>query len=347
MKKKIIIITFILIIFGIIIWRINPKETETNRTIKINLNGPNIVELTLGEKYNEDGYKALDSIDGDITNKVKVKNNINYDKVGSYEITYSVKNGNTNEEIKRYIKINEKPKYKDSYSKIDNTIRGWWSGNKKDHTRSTGGADINELKKYNAYFLGKNEKVIYLTFDEGANESYIDKIAEVLDKNNVKATFFVCGSFILHNQDLVRKMALNGHSFGNHTNSHKSMPTLATKKNFDSFINELQVVEDNYFKVTGKHIDKIYRDPRGEWSYRGLQIVKDLGYKTYFYSADYYDFAGDVSKEYALNELLKRYHNGAIYLMHPKNKGNYEALDSFINEMKQLGYKFDLVKNIP
>ena len=44
---------------------------------------------------------------------------------------------------------------------------------------------------------------------------------------------------------------------------------------------------------------------------------------------------------------MKRYHNGAIYLLHPKNKGNYEALDTFIKEMKKLGYRFDLVKNIP
>ena len=58
------------------------------------------------------------------------------------------------------------------------------------------------------------------------------------------------------------------------------------------------------------------------------------------------DFGEDVSKAYALNELMKRYHNGAIYLLHPKNKGNYLALDSFIKELKKLGYKFDTIDNI-
>ena len=53
-----------------------------------------------------------------------------------------------------------------------------------------------------------------------------------------------------------------------------------------------------------------------------------------------------LSKEEALNSMMKRYHNGAIYLIHPNNKGNYEALETFIVEMKKLGYKFDLVKNI-
>ena len=134
-------------------------------------------------------------------------------------------------------------------------------------------------------------------------------------------------------------MADTGHSVGNHTDNHYSMPTLATREKFSKYLAEVKMIEDSYRDITGKELDKVYRDPRGEWSFRDLQIMKDLGYKSYFYSADYLDFEGDVSKEYALNELMKRYHNGAIYLMHPKNKGNYLALDSFIKEMKKLGYK--------
>ena len=93
-------------------------------------------------------------------------------------------------------------------------------------------------------------------------------------------------------------------------------------------------------------MEKVYRDPRGEWSYRDLQIMKDLGYKTYFYSADYLDYKEDVSKEKALNELTKRVHNGAIYLMHPKNKGNYEALDTFIKNMKNKDINLTLLKTL-
>ena len=82
-------------------------------------------------------------------------------------------------------------------------------------------------------------------------------------------------------------------------------------------LKEITEVEKAYYKITGQSMEKVYRDPRGEWSIRDLQIMKDLGYKTYFYSADYKDFAEDVTKEYALAELTKRLHNGAIYLIHP------------------------------
>lgn len=346
MKKWIILISILVLIIIVAIIKLIWKP-EVNLIPKISLEGNKIVTLSLGERYKEDGFKATDSNGDNLTSEVKVTNDINYEKVGSYEILYQVKGQDgVMAEARRYIKITEKPYYKDSYDDIDNTVRGWWSGNKKDHTRPAGGADINELKKYNAYFMGKNKKVIYLTFDEGSNDTYVAEIVDVLNKNDVKATFFLCGNFILDHKELIKKMADSGHSVGNHTDNHYSMPTLATRENFDEYIKEIKTVEENYYNITGKNMDKIYRDPRGEWSYRDLQIMKDLGYKSFFYSADYLDFNGDVSKEYALNEMMKRYHNGAIYLLHPKNKGNYEALDSFIKEMKKQGFSFDLVKNI-
>lgn len=236
--------------------------------------------------------------------------------------------------------------YRDEYDNEDNTSRGWWSGNRFDYSRPSGGADINELKKYDAYFLGPDKKIIYLTFDEGSYDTYVPQIVDVLNSNDVKATFFFCRNYIEKNSDLIKKIDDSGHSIGNHTYHHLNMPSLATKENFDKYLFEINEVEKSFKKITGKEMDKVYRDPRGEWSYRDLYIMKSLGYKSFFYSANYDDFSSVLSKEKALNEMLKRYHNGAIYLIHPNNRGNYEALDSFIKLMKEKGYSFDLVKNI-
>ncbi len=348
-KKRIwILILGLIIIVGVIIWFKFDDITKNESMPKITLTGNKIITINLGDTYKEEGYQAYDEKDGNITSKVKVTKNTNYNKAGTYQITYKVKNSDGTIAIaQRFVKVVEKPYYKDSYDKLDNKMRGWWSDNKKDHNRPAGGADINELKKYGAYFMGPNEKVLYLTFDEGGNETYVKEIVKVLNDNDVKGTFFLCKHYMVSNKDLVKRMAEDGHSIGNHTANHYSMPSLATKENYSKYLAEIQSMEKAYYEITGKEMDKVYRDPRGEWSYRDLQMVKDLGYKTFFYSADYLDWNGDVTKEYALNELMKRYHNGAIYLLHPKNKGNYEALDTFIKEMKKLGYRFDLVKNIP
>ncbi len=316
-------------------------------TPKIILKGKHIVTINYGEKYKEDGFLAVDSVDGDITKNVVIINNSNYSNNEIYPIIYKVKNSKgVVAENRRYVKISSKPYYKDEYDNIDNKIRGWWANNKKDKKRPSGGADINVLKKYNTYYMGPDEKVLYLTFDEGALKTYVREIVDVLDKNDVKGTFFLCYKYIDSNADLIKKMVRKGHLIGNHTVNHKSMPTLATRKSFNEYIDEIKKVEDVYHKITGKKMKKIYRNPKGEWSFRDLQIMKDLGYRNYFYSSYYMDFGNDVGKEYALNELMKRYHNGAIYLLHPKNKGNYLALDSFINEMKKIGYRFDTVDNI-
>ena len=350
MKNKIkLILPFILfILIALIIYLKFIKKDKINIP-SIALYGKNIITLYQGQTYKEPGYKAQDSKDGDITNSVKINGQVSTDKIGTYELIYTV-NNSKGEQAKahRFIKVikNEKPIYKDEYDKIDNKTRGWWSNNKLDGKRPSGGADINELKKYNAFFMGPDEKVLYLTFDEGGLQTYVKEIVDVLNKNDVKGTFFLCRKFIEENTGLIKEMAAAGHTIANHTANHLNMPELATRENFDKYIEEIKRVEQTYYKITGQNMEKVYRDPRGEWSYRDLQIMKDLGYKTYFYSADYLDYKENVPKEKALNELTKRVHNGAIYLIHPKNKGNYLALDTFINNMKKQGYRFDLVKNI-
>lgn len=343
MKKIIIIIIFISISFLIYY---NFLSKSRNNTPKIILNGKNTITIKENQKYKELGFKAYDN-KTDLTKKVKIKGKV-LNKKGTYKLIYSVKNSKgIKAETKRIIKVIENNfSYKKEYDKIDNSLRGWWSDNKKDKSRPKGGANIDELKKYNAFFLGENKKVLYLTFDEGSNETYVKEIVDILNKNNIKATFFLCRKYIEDNAELIKNIDSKGHTIANHTTNHLAMPKLANKQSFKKYLKEITDVEDTYNKITGKQMEKIYRPPRGEWSFRHLQIMKDLGYKTYFYSADYLDFADNVTKEKALNELTKRVHNGAIYLLHPKNKGNYLALDTFINNMKKQGYTFDLVKNI-
>lgn len=315
---------------------------------QIVLKGASYMVLNQGSKYKEPGYHALDNIDGTITDKVKVSGTVNPDKIGKYRITYQVSDSSKNmTTVTRTVHvISSNFRYLNEYDNIDNTLRGWWTDNKKDHNRPLGGADINELKKYNTYFMGEDEKRIYLTFDEGSNDTYINEILDVLKEKNVKATFFLCHNYIIHNKEVLKRIVKEGHLVGNHTADHKKMPTLATRENFDEFKKQIQKNEEAFYKMTGKEMGKVYREPAGEWSYRSLKIVSDMGYRTYFWSADHYDFDYTVTKEKAYDEMMKRYHNGAIYLLHPKNKGNYEALGDFIDKMKSQGYTFGLVDEI-
>ena len=325
------------------------KVVDTKAPV-ITLSGDKEFNLRLGEKYIDPGYKMIDNVDGDISRQVKIKHNINNKKIGTYEVTYTGLDSSKNKvTVKRIVNVVEKVlSYKDEYDDIDNTTRTWWSGNEKNNTRPSKktATTIEDLKKYNAYYIGPDEKTIYLTFDEGRNDTYVKEIAEILNKYDVKATFFFCMKYMKYNPEVVKYLEETGHSIGNHTANHEFMYNYANKENFKTFLSEIEEVEKTYKEITGKEIDKIYREPSGNWSYRDLQIIKDLGYKTFFWSADYLDFEEDVSKDYALSSYMQRYHNGAIFLIHPKNKGNYEAMEDFIKNMKALGYEFGLVKDI-
>lgn len=348
MNRK-IFIGIIVVIFFVVGGLVLNAQSKSNghSELKITLNGDTI--MNIDEVYEEPGYQALDSVDGDITEQVQVDGTIDYHVAGTYELVYSVTNsrGET-ARVSRFVILDKVISYvyKEEYEAISNEPKSWWSANKKNQTRPSGGYSNDLLNQYNATFIGPDEKIIYLTFDEGGNQTFVNEIVDVLNENEVKATFFLCRGFMLKNPDLIRKIADSGHSVGNHTTHHLKMSELATRENFDKYVNEIVDLEKAYFDITGKIMDKVYREPKGEWSERSLAIVKDMGYKSFFYSADYLDWNGNVSGDYAYNELMKRYHNGAIYLIHPQNKGNYEAMDRFIKEMKRLGYSFGLVRDI-
>ena len=345
MKK----IVFLFILIGVFLSVVLFKDKKVNSSYPtLELIGNNIITINMNEHYIEPGYKAYDKIDGDITKKVKVQINIDYNTPGTYEIIYEVVNSfNKKVSIKRFVNIKMKDiVYKDEFDKIDNTRKEWGVKNKKDGTRPVGNTTIEDLKKYNAYYIGNDEKVIYLTFDEGQNDTYVKEIVEVLNEKGIKATFFFCKNYITTNPSLMKLLVNNGHSVGNHTANHVDMTTLSTRQHFQKYVNQIKQVEDAFIKITNKPLDKVYREPRGVWSYRSLEIVKSLGYKSYFWSSAYVDFKVELTQSEAYKLMIERIHNGAIYLIHPNNKGNYLALSDFIDEAINRGYRFDLVKNI-
>ena len=303
------------------------------------------VTILLNEEYKEPGYKAQDEYDGDLTDKVEIISGLKNNQVGTYKITYKVTDSSKNStKISRVVNV-VNTLYKDEYETIDNNMTGWYTSNRQDGSRPRE-SEIKKYKDQNVYFLGPDKKVIYLTFDEGGNITYVKEIVDILNKHNIDATFFFSRNYISNNPDLMKKIINSGHSIGNHTVNHLSMPSLATKDKFDSYYSELKETEIAFMQATGKPMEKLFRYPMGEYSNRTMNIMKSMGYKSIFWSVAYKDWDADYNKEYSLNNMKKQLHNGAIYLIHPKCKGNYEALEDFINYATDLGYKFDLVKNI-
>lgn len=95
-------------------------------------------------------------------------------------------------------------------------------------------------------------------------------------------------------------------------------------------------------------MSRYYRPPQGKYSTDNLQMAKDLGYHTFFWSLAYVDWLTDTqpSHEEAFDKLLSRIHPGAIVLLHNTSKTNGEILDELLQKWEDMGYSFSSLSKI-
>lgn len=216
----------------------------------------------------------------------------------------------------------------------------WGLSFQEDGKPPVANATFSELARYDAYYAqDTTDKVIFLTFDAGYENGNTAPILDALKKHHAPATFFVVGTFIKENPELITRMVKEGHIVGNHTYSHPDMSKIATK---ESFQHELQQVEDLYQDITGTPMTRYYRPPQGKYNTANLAMAQELHYKTFFWSLAYVDWYQDnqPTKEEAFEKLLGRIHPGAIVLLHSTSSTNAQILDELLGKWEEMGYKF-------
>ncbi len=236
--------------------------------------------------------------------------------------------------------------FRNAYGKIEESAGSWGLGFTTEGRPPQGNATADELKRYNAYYIGDtNKKVIYLTFDAGYENGHTADILKALKKHNVKATFFLVGNYIATSPVLVRQMVEEGHIVANHTFSHPNMSSISS---LEEFCGELKKLEKLYEDTTGQQMVKFYRPPQGKYSVENLQMAKELGYKTFFWSLAYVDWYKDKqpTKEEAFKKLLGRIHPGAIVLLHSTSQTNADILDELLTKWEEMGYTFGSLEEL-
>ncbi|WP_297629232.1 polysaccharide deacetylase family protein, partial [uncultured Slackia sp.] len=210
----------------------------------------------------------------------------------------------------------------------------------------TGNASAEELKKYNAYFIGDTtQNTIYLTFDCGYENGNTEPILDALKKHDVKATFFVVGNFLETSPEIVKRMIAEGHTVGNHTYHHWDMSKIGE---MEQFRQELESLETLYRDTTGQELAKFYRPPQGIYSEKNLEMAQQLGYHTVFWSLAYVDWLQDdqPTSEQAYAKLIPRIHNGAVVLLHSTSQTNAAILDSLLTRWEEMCYSFGEISEL-
>jgi len=220
------------------------------------------------------------------------------------------------------------------------TAENWGLGFPKGGGQPTGNATPEQLRQYDAYYIGDTtNNTIYLTFDCGYESGNMESILNTLKEKNVKATFFLVGNYLEKEPELVKRMVEEGHIIGNHTYHHKDMAALSPEE----FEKEITSFDEKLSEIMGTEMETtFYRPPQGKYSVNNLKQAQKLGYKTIFWSLAYVDWYDDKqpTRDEAFEKLIPRIHPGAILLLHSTSTTNKEILPELIDKYTEMGYTF-------
>ena len=235
-----------------------------------------------------------------------------------------------------------------AYSSYDNKKNAWGFVRKPDgKTPEFYGPHAKVLDDYEGIYIGNTEEpVIYLTFDEGYENGYTEKILDVLKETEVPAAFFVVKPYITQNPDIIKRMNDEGHLVCNHSSHHPSMASITDPVKFKQ---EFTDVEDAYKEVCGSEMPKFFRPPMGKYSINSLKQTQELGYKSIFWSFAYKDWIIDnqPSEDMAIKKITNGVHPGCIMLLHAVSKTNTNVLKTVIEQIKNDGYEFKSLNDLP
>lgn len=198
--------------------------------------------------------------------------------------------------------------------------------------------------KSNVVFSGKNcGKKIALTFDDGPHYKKTPAILDLLEKYNIKATFFVVGSNAKKYPDIIRREIACGHEIGNHTFYHSRL----SKCTDDEIRSEIAKTEDFLMETAG-YQPKVFRPPEGVYSRKVVEIAAGMDYDIILWTVDTRDWA-KASTQSIVSNVKSNVRDGSIILFHDftvNGTHTIDALEILIPELLSAGYEFVTVSEL-
>lgn len=176
-----------------------------------------------------------------------------------------------------------------------------------------------------------DEKVIYLTFDDGPHETATSFVLNILKKHNAKATFFCIGKNVQLHSEIYERIINEGHSVGNHTFNH---------------LNGWEVNDENYLSdianASSVIQSKLFRPPYGRIKKSQVKILQP-NYNIIMWSVLSGDFDVNLSPQKCLNNVIKNTAKGSIVVFHDSAKAMERlafALPKTLEYFSEKGYVF-------
>jgi len=190
--------------------------------------------------------------------------------------------------------------------------------------------------------LERGAKKMALTYDDGPNDPYTLRLLEVLEKHNVRATFFMLGRYVVQRPEIAREVAKAGHVIGNHTFDHPLLIFKSAAEIKSRLMSCKRALDD----AVGEH-SNLFRPPFGGRRPAVLRIARAMGFQPVMWNVTGYDWSAPPV-EHIERKVARQLRGGDVILLH--DGGHLElgadrsrtviATDRIIMRYKAEGYEF-------
>ncbi len=184
------------------------------------------------------------------------------------------------------------------------------------------------------------EKVAAISFDAAWGDEQTPVLLDILEKYNVKATFFLVGMWVDNYPDSVKLIASKGHEIGNHSNTHPHMTQLSAEQ----MTEEISECNEKIKAITGKDVT-LFRAPYGDYNNAVVESVNALNMYCIQWDVDSLDWKDPAPQE-MVERINSKISGGSIILMHNGAANTPEALPLILDAILKQGYKIVPVSEI-
>jgi len=194
-------------------------------------------------------------------------------------------------------------------------------------------AMTDKVRQVPIYSVDTEEKKVAISFDATWGAERTLQILDILDKYNIKATFFLVNIWLEEYPQMAREIARRGHEIGMHSVSHPHFSTLSQEEIKQELLGNRNLIE----QLTGV-TPTLFRPPFGDYNNTALETAEELGITTIQWSVDSLDWR-DLSAADIFERVMKRIRGGDIVLFHNNGLHTAEALEDILACLEAEGFQ--------
>jgi len=206
-----------------------------------------------------------------------------------------------------------------------------------------------KVTKFHNYF-GVNRadtevKVVALTYDDGPYPPYTNQLLDILDRYQVKATFFEIGRNIEKHPEIVKMIIARGDELANHSYSHKDMMF----KPQEFLLSEIEKTDKLLQEVGVKQDSISFRPPWGRRFVVLSYLVSQMHKKLIMWDVDSHDYEKTLTAEDIANRVIHNVRSGSIVVMHDgggDRSKTVAATEMIVKDLQSKGYEFKTVSEL-